>query len=353
MRTVISPIGIGIVGGGFMARTWAECAVRDDRAALRAVFGGRRARELAAKYGIAEVESMATLTARQDIQAVVITSPPAAHAEQTIRAAEAGKNVLVEKPMARSAADAERMVRTCAEVGVTLSIVSQHRFRASQMRAQTIIRNGSIGAVRMIRLSGINQWWDFTANGDSWKIDPEHMNVFHDWGSHACDILRFQIGAEPVRVIAESTSYAGDPPDQSTMAIFMFANGVLANLWMTYEAPHPRFDSAIRLMVVGSNGLLDVDSYDGVLIANDGKWRQDFRQPAFDPLRHDDPVRLGAYQREFADFLDACATGRPPEVTGWDGLMCMRMLEATLASARKHEAVQIKGVGAKDDAGAL
>jgi UDP-N-acetyl-2-amino-2-deoxyglucuronate dehydrogenase len=337
--------GIGVIGAGFMARTWAECALRSDRAVLRAVFGGRRASALAADYAVTEEPSMTALLARADIQAVVITSPPNAHAEQTIMAARAGKNVLVEKPMARNSSDAERMVRACADAGVTLAVVSQHRFRAAQLRARELIRDGAIGKLRMIRLSGINRWWDFTTNGDAWKIDPDHMNVFHDWGSHACDVLRFQIAAEPVRVVAESTSYTGDPAHQSTMAIFTFGNGVLANLWMTYEAPEPRFDSAIKLMIVGSAGMLDVDSYAGVRLGRDGEWRQDFRQPAFDPLRPDDPVRLEAYQREFADFLNACTTGHPAEVTGQDGLMCLRMLEAALTSARTHGAVELTSAG--------
>lgn len=339
---IVDNTGIGIVGGGFMARTWAECALRAENATLRAVFGGRRARALAADCGIAEETSMEALLARPDVQAVVITSPPNAHAEQTLMAAAAGKHVLVEKPMARNSSDAGQMLNACAEAGVTLAVVSQHRFRTAQLRAHQLIRDGAIGTLRMVRLSGINRWWDFTANDDAWKIDPDCMNVFHDWGSHACDILRFQIASEPVRVVAESTSYTGGPPHQSTMAIFTFGNGVLANLWMTYEAPDPRFDSAIRLMIIGSEGLLDVDSYAGVRLARGGEWRQDFRQPAFDPLRQDDPVRLEAYQRELADFLDACATRRPPEVTGWDGLVCLRMLEAALTSARTHEAVMFQ-----------
>lgn len=334
-------VGIGIVGGGFMGRTWAECAQQSESAGLSAVFGGRRAASLATDYGIPEESSMEALLARPDVQAVIVTSPPNVHPEQTIMAAAAHKHVLVEKPMARDASSAQRMVDACDKAGVTLAVVSQHRFRSSQVEAKKLIDDGVIGDVRMVRISGINEWWDFEESEDAWKLDPANMNVFHDWGAHACDVLRFVTGADPVRVYAESTSYSGPPPDQSTMAIFAFDSGVMATLWMTYEAPSPRFDSAIRLIVTGTEGILEIDSYKGVRLGKGAEWADAYVQPTFDPLVATDPVRLGAYHREFSDFIEAATIGRDAKVSGRDGLMCMRMLDATIASARSHQAIEL------------
>jgi predicted dehydrogenase len=334
-------LGIGIVGGGFMGRTWAECARLGEPTSLRAVFGGRRAAGLAADYAIPEEPSMAALLARPDIDAVVVTSPPNAHPEQVALAAEAGKHVLVEKPLARDSASGQRMVDACDGAGVTLAVVAQHRFRSAQLRARELIEDGAIGTLRMVRLSGINAWWDFAAYDDAWKIDPDQMNVFHDWGSHACDILRFQIAAEPVRVVAESTSYTEGPPHQSVMAIYTFANDVLASLWMTYEVPEPRFESAITLLITGSDGILEVDSYRGVRIGRASTWQQDFLERTFDPHRQDDPVRLEAYLRELTDFAAACASGAAPKVTGSDGVRGLRMLEATLTAAGTRAAAEL------------
>ncbi len=338
----MSEIGIGIVGGGFMGRTWAECAQASEDAALSAVFGGRRSAQLAVDYGMPEEPSMEALLARPDVQAVVITSPPNVHVEQTVMAAEAGKHVLVEKPMARSAEGAQTMVDACDKAGVTLAVVSQHRFRSCQMEAKQMIEDGVIGDIRMVRLSGINEWWDFEESEDAWKLDPEQMNVFHDWGAHACDILRWIVDSEPVRVFAQTTSYSAEtPPHQSAMAIYTFDSGVMANLWMTYEVPSPRFDSAIRLVVTGSDGILEIDSYSAVRLGKNGEWNEVFRQPPFDPLMATDPVRLGAYHREFADFLGAVETGRDAKVTGRDGLACMRMLDATIESSRTSSAIEL------------
>jgi predicted dehydrogenase len=337
----MADLGVGVVGGGFMGRTWAECAAQSEAVSLSAVFGGRRSAGLAADYGIPEEPSMEALLARADVQAVVVTSPPNVHAEQTVMAAEAGKHVLVEKPMARDAESAQRMVDACEKAGVALAVVSQHRFRSSQVEARKLIDSGVIGEVRMVRLSGINEWWDFEESEDAWKLDPANMNVFHDWGAHACDVLRFVTGADPVRVYAESKSFTGPPPDQSTMAIFTFDNGVIANLWMTYEAPSPRFDSAIRLIVTGADGILEIDSYQGVRLGKGDEWVDAYVQPPFNPLDATDPVRLGAYHNEFADFIEAATTGRDAKVTGRDGVMCMRMLEAAITSARSHQVVEI------------
>src|SRR5581483_9188523 len=94
-------IGIGIIGSGYMGRTYAECVARyNTNARLVAVAGGSRAPALATDYGVDAEPGVEQLLERKDVDAVIITSPQSAHREQTIKAAEAGKHILVEKPMA-------------------------------------------------------------------------------------------------------------------------------------------------------------------------------------------------------------------------------------------------------------
>src|ERR1051325_7322060 len=96
-------LGIGIIGSGYMGRTYAECVSRYNTGAhLVAVSGGSRAAGLAADYGVESESSLDALLARGDVDAVIITSPQSAHHDQTILAARAGKHILVEKPMATS-----------------------------------------------------------------------------------------------------------------------------------------------------------------------------------------------------------------------------------------------------------
>src|SRR5262247_3761604 len=93
-------IGIGILGSGYMGRTYAECVARyNSGSRLVAVAGGSRAPSLAADYGVNAEPDVDALLARADVDAVIITSPQSAHCEQTLAAAAHGKHVLVEKPM--------------------------------------------------------------------------------------------------------------------------------------------------------------------------------------------------------------------------------------------------------------
>jgi predicted dehydrogenase len=335
--------GIGVIGAGFMGRTWSHVAAMAPGTPLRGVAGGRRAAALAQDYDVPEFATVADLVSRDDIDAVVITSPPLAHPEQVAAAAAAGKHVLVEKPMARDAAAAGEMVRTCTEAGVTLAVVSQHRFRNSPRAVKKLIDDGEIGELRMARVLGVDQWWDMSKTNDEWKLDPDQMTVFDDWGAHGCDVLRWFVGAEPVVAFALSDHYTRTgPPAQSTMASFRFANRVMAQVWMSYEVPLPAFGSALQYQLTGSRGLIEVDAYGEVRLGVDGRWTVPFRQQPFDPLNAVDPLRLEAYRRELDDLVAAVRAGSSPLVSGAEAVRTQRMLDAVGESARIGHPVWIE-----------
>src|SRR5919205_3388581 len=107
----MTELRIAILGSGYMGRTYAECISKfNTRVRLAAIAGGRRAPGLAADYGVDYEPTYAKLLARPDVDAVLIATPHAGHRDQVIQAAEAGKHVLVEKPMATSVADCDAMI---------------------------------------------------------------------------------------------------------------------------------------------------------------------------------------------------------------------------------------------------
>jgi predicted dehydrogenase len=334
--------GIGVVGGGFMGRTWSQVARLAPGTPLRAVAGGRRAAKLALDYGVAEEPTVDKLIARADVDIVVITSPPRAHLDQVVAAAASGKHVLVEKPMAPDAGQCARMAAACRDAGVALAVVSQHRFRNSPRAAKELIESGAIGSVRMVRVTGVDHWWDMTETADEWKLDTQQMRVFDDWGAHGCDVLRWLVGSRPVTAFAQSAHYSGTGPQaQSVMAQYGFENGVIASVWMTYEIPRPGLGSALQFLVTGSEGLIDVDAYGEVRLGKNDKWETVYSQPPFDPLDALDPGRLEAYRRELEDVIDAVRNGTAPLVNGDEGVATQLMLDAVAASAHAGAPVQI------------
>ena len=330
-------VRVGIVGSGFMGRTWAEVAAHHAAGtSLSAVTGGRRAPALATDFGIPLEPSLEALLARDDVDAVVLASPPATHLAQTLAAAAAGRHVLVEKPMAQTVDECARMVDSCRAAGVRLSVVSQHRFRDAPVAAKRLIDEGAIGSVRMIQLIGAEVgWWDLAARGDEWKLDPAQQTAWASWGAHSCDLLRWFSGADGRLAFARITNFSGTPPDvgQSAAVVFEMTSGVLAQILMSYEFPPPGLAPSWPWKIVGSTGIIELDPYAEVRLGRGDSWETVARQEPFDPMDAADPVRLRAYARQLEDLVAAIASGGDPLVSGDEGRRTTAMLEAVERSA--------------------
>jgi predicted dehydrogenase len=340
----VSDLGIGIIGSGYMARTFAECLKRYTRGGrLRSVAGGTRAPATAAEFGIGAVGSVEELLARSDVDAVVITSPHANHHDHVIAAARAKKHIFLEKPMEVSVARCDTMLAACRENGVTLGMAQVQRWRGSPNRGKRIIDSGKIGQVHMI-----NEVWrsvdvDMTRQRP-WYVDPAHGGWFLDAGSHTFDLMRWFAGSNAVRVYGTVANLTGSAnPNPTAVVQITFANGVIGNYWMSFELPQPGFDDAlIRTQVVGSKGLLNIDQYGKIEAAIDGAWELKWEQPPIDySISILNAVRLEAFAAELQDFMDAVREERQPLATGEDGRAAVEIVEAALQSSRTGEAVRL------------
>jgi predicted dehydrogenase len=332
-----SSVGVGIVGSGFMGRTWAEAIKAADGAHLAAVAGGTRARQLAEDHDVPE-HTLDALIADPDVQLVLLATPPNVHADQAEQVARAGKHVLIEKPLANNLREADRIRKAFAASGTTLGVVSQHRFRQSPLAAKNAIDDGRIGDVRMIRVIGPTAGYDGDSEG--WKADPAVQTVWADWAAHACDITRWLADSDAAIAFAQSASYQPKPPpEQSTFAIYRFKNGVMADIWLTYEITEPGLGSALQFFVTGSKGMLRLDSYGEVELGNERGWHTIYRQPTFDPMDPLNPVRLRAYADQLEDVLAAIRDRRPPRSNGETGRKTVEMVEAAERSVRTGDAI--------------
>ena len=335
-----SSVGVGILGSGFMGRTWCEAVKTANGAHLVAVAGGSRAPELAGDYDVPTLDEDA-LIAQPEVGLVVIATPPHVHADEAVKVAAAGKHALIEKPLANNLREADRIRDAFAGSGTTLGVVSQHRFRGAPVAAKRAIDEGRIGQVRMIRIIGPTPGYD--APNDDWKADPAIQTVWADWAAHACDITRWLAGEPEAKLaFAQSASYQPEPPpEQSSMAVFRFANGVMADVWLTYEIPEPGLGSALQFLITGSKGMIRLDSYGEVELGDANGWQTIYHQPEFDPRDPNNPVRIRAYADELEDLLDAIATGRLPKSNGETGRKTIEMVEAAELAIRTGEAIHL------------
>jgi predicted dehydrogenase len=334
-------VRIGVIGTGFMGRTWTEVATNHvEGARVVAVAGGRRAAELGRDFGADLEASPDSLLARSDVDLVVVATQPDSHRRYVVAAGDAGKHVLVEKPMTESVADADAMVAATEGRGLVLAVCSQHRFRASPVAALGLIERGEIGELRMVRAQGISrQDEEQYPDNDPW----------YDMGFHVVDLLRGLVRSRATTAFGRQVDFDSRlPKHKSTMAVFGFESGAMAEVWITYELPAPGLGSMMQQLILGSEGMIRLDSYGKVELGKGEGWTLAYEQPPFDPNNANDPVRLKAYADELRDVMAAIASGRSrkPLVSGSWGRDTMAMLDAVRLSAERGDVVQLAAVGA-------
>jgi predicted dehydrogenase len=325
-----------------MGRTYAECLVKHNkRARLIAIFGGSRAPKLASDYGVEYAASYDELLKRSDVDAVVVTTPPGNHSENVIEAAEHGRHAMVEKPMAPSHQDCERMVSACKKAGVYLEVLQTQRWRSSNAAAKKAIEDGRLGRVRMIR--GHSFFESYEGSG-RWTKDPIHGGPLLDLNVHCYDMLRYLAGSDPTRLFSTVTSFTNHPLGGLTaMTQVLFKNGVIAQNWACMEMPPPSLpNSLFGFVVVGERGILDIDSYGKVRLGRGGDWELLTEFPKVDYInRPMDPKRLQPFIAAMQSFIDDVLDQRPPTVSGNDGKIAVEMVDAAKLSSERREAVKL------------
>jgi UDP-N-acetyl-2-amino-2-deoxyglucuronate dehydrogenase len=335
---------IGLLGSGYMGRTYAECMTKyNKRTRLVTISGGRRAPGLAAEYGVEYTPTYEEMLARPDVDAVLIATPHSLHLEQTVQAAKQGKHVLVEKPMSTSVADCTTMIEACRAAEVVLEVIQTLRFRGVLVRAKQLIESGRIGKIWMIRGQSLCQ--DYIIDTASWAALPENGGAVLDMGVHNFDIMRFLTGANVKTVFSHVTTYGSSAaPGMSAMTQLLFDNGVSAQQWTSFEfhAKHMT-DSQHRYVVTGENGVLDIDGYGKLYLCTTEGEELIWEQPSIDFInRPMEPSRLAAFYTQIQAFVDDILENRPPTVSGEAGRAAVAIVEAAWQSARTGKSVDLQ-----------
>ncbi|WP_309711299.1 Gfo/Idh/MocA family oxidoreductase [Armatimonas sp.] len=304
-----------------------------------------RGREAAERYGMEFESSYEALVSRADIDAVIITSETNKHADLTVAAAEAGKHILCQKPMATTLEDCDRMIEAVESSGVHFQMAFQMRCDPLNQQIKKWIDEGAVGRVGSLRRRHcINFLFNPTiATGPTaWHIDPvANVGMFFDDAVHAADFLYWLLG-KPVSVMAEIDNILTTvAPDDTGIALYRWESGAMGVL----------FNSSVTLAgentceIYGDEGVIIQNYDDGVSVGHapenavalklfrksTGKWEHfEFALPA----NHGE--RLAAIPRPFLDNLKA---GNPPSITARDGRVSAQMCLAAYESAREGRRV--------------
>jgi predicted dehydrogenase len=286
-----------------------------------------RAREVAAQLGEPRVYTrLEDALADADVTAVDICTPHALHAEQAIQALRAGRDVLVEKPIAASFGDGQRMVEAARAAAKVLAVNEQIRFGPGLREARAQVAAGTIGTLVSVRAHRLFELpAPYAASG--WRNNPQVQSsgILIDQGPHYVHLLR-RLASGVAGEITQASALAASAQAPAAIVNVRFASGLLGELLLAWNVPTP--PTAAAGYAFGTRGSLEVDRADGGLVryTDDGD-----AQVLVGPDNY-----LGAVEACIADFLRAVGEPGPgaarAEMSGEEGLRDLAVVDAALRS---------------------
>ncbi len=353
------PLGVAVVGYSFMGKAHSHAwrnvgAFHDVPPVTQQVLVGRdesAVKEAAGRYGWAEAATdWQSLMSRDDVDIVDICTPGNSHAEIAIAALEAGKHVLVEKPLANSVAESEAMVAAAAAAaarGVRSMVGFNYRRVPALALARELIAAGRIGVVREVRAAYLQDWLADDAAPMTWRLRKESAGsgALGDLGSHVVDQLHYLLGERVTSAsgrlrtfVTERTGDDGSEPvtvDDAAWATLTTGSGAVASLEVSRMATGRK--NGLTLEIYGSRGSLsfDLERLNELQVNSERVLVTEADHPyvgAWWPPGH----VLGwdsTFISQAADFLTAIAAGAAPSPSFTDGLAVQRVLAAVEQSA--------------------
>jgi len=263
----MTPIHWGIIGcGDVVEHKSGPALMQATGSSVVAVMrrDGAKAADFARRHGVPRwYDDADALLADSDVDAVYIATPPDSHAALTLRAAQAGKRVLVEKPMARTPAECEAMIAACDSAQVPLHVAYYRRFYPKFQAAKQLIGAGGIGRPVSITLQMAKPKDTAPASGPlPWRLRPEISGggLFMDTGVHRLDIILYLLGdIADVRGQTANLSGAGEAEDSVAFAFRLAGSSALGTVTCHFGLAPLRRD---RLEIVGTEATLLFDSFD-------------------------------------------------------------------------------------------
>ncbi len=341
--------GFGIIGCGMIANFHARAIADLGNARLVACYNrsAPKAEALAAEFGGDVYTDLAQMLARKDLDVVTICTPSGAHCEPAIAAAQAGKHVIVEKPLDVTRERCQAMIDACAQAGVKLATIFPSRFHHSSRLMKQAVEQARFGTLALgdayVKWFRTQEYYDSGAWRGTWEMDGG--GALMNQAIHSVDLLLWLMGPV-VEVMAHTATLAHEriEVEDVATATLRFANGALGTIVATTAA----FPGSLkRIELSGSQGTAILEEEDII------KWEFAEAQPQDAELRAEmkgrtktgggagDPAAIGhqAHTELFRDFLEAIEQDRAPSIDGLEGMRSVELILAIYESAKTGKRV--------------
>lgn len=266
------------------------------------------------------------MLAEEDAHGVLVLSPDDMHAEHAIASLEAGLHVVVEKPICRSLAEAERMCRLADARGLTLMTVATKRYSAPYRRAKGLIANGPVSTPAL-----------FAAK---FNLGYDYVDLLESGTIHLFDLTRYFMGdVSSVKAIGTNKFHRNRRhyPFDNVVASFEFESGAVGTLYSSSSALS--FKPWERVEVYGDHAWLSVeDQYELVLHDSEEGPTKSWRPVIPNTLLFDE--EFGGFMGLLENFLQVIRGQEKPLVTGWDGYRALELSVACHLSLSRREQIR-------------
>lgn len=337
MQNNLTPVALGIVGPGRMGQLYARIAQEAATMRLIALCGRDEESTQAAATtyqvpGYAAGNHQAMLAAHPEIEAVIVSASEWAHIEPVLASLNAGKHVLVEKPMALSGADAARMVEHAASAGVHLMVCHSLRFDPRFAALQQAVAQGAVGQVLHLY-----------ARRNAPQIAVErvvgHFPLAFWLAPHDIDMMLWTTGS-PVHKVMAFSKAGGTERQDFIIAVLTFANGIIGVLESSWGTPAVSGQPLTEQFTVrGTGGMVELlSNQTGVGVYRAGA-APEYPDLGYTPVIHDQ--QDGMFRRLLHHFVGVVRGQHEPVVTGRDGLAAIRVAEAIDRSLREGREIVV------------
>ena len=343
----------GILGCGVIGPHHARAIAGLDSAELVAVADvvPELAEKLGGEYGCSWHTSLEDMLSGADLDAVCVCTPSGMHADDAIAALQAGKDVVIEKPVDVTLKAADRLLDVQRSTGRRVAVVSQHRFDAATRAVHEAVSNGEFG--RLTSGSAEVRWWRSQSYYDSggwrgtWELDGG--GVLINQAIHSIDLLQWLMGP-----VVEVTAYTGllaherIEVEDTAVAILKFAGGALGTIVAT-TAAYPGLTARIAVHGDRGSAVIDDDELRYFHAAGEGqegeaygggenqaeKVMEQYGASGSGPGAGADPGSLSmAHRDQIQDFVEAVREGREPSVNVEEGRKPLAIISAIYESVR-------------------
>ena len=344
-------LGVGIVGCGMIANFHAKAIADAGNAHLVGCFNRStdKANAFASEHGGKVYETFEEMISDPDVHALSICTPSGAHLDPAVAGAQAGKHILIEKPLEITTERCDAIINACREAGVQLAVTFQSRFHESSRLMKRAIDGGRFGKVTMgdayVKWYRSQEYYDSGAWRGTWALDGG--GALMNQAIHSVDLLLWLMG--PVSEISAMTgtmTHERIEVEDVAVATLRFESGALGVI----EATTTAYPGALkRIEISGSHGtaILEEEDLKAWQFAEEDSEDQEIRETMEGRTKTGggagDPAAIGhhGHTMVFEDFAGAILDGRSPSVDGAEGRRSVEVIQAIYESAKTGNVVRL------------